>query len=250
MFYDTITPIMLLVIPMAGTGQRFKEAGFTTPKPFISVRGAWMVEWALKSFNLSAFSAIIFLVLKEHDEQFDAVKKLKEKYGERTKCVVIGQVTEGAACTVLLAKEYINTDEDLVIKDSDGYIVSEIHTTINQKRESGIDGILSTVTIAEGNQYSFARTGKDGCVAEVAERKRISDQVITGMYYFRRGRDFVTYATRMIQENKCVNGEFYIAPIYQEMLGDGKCIVTDSVKALFDLGTPEKLAYFLKNYRE
>lgn len=241
---------MQLLVPMAGEGRRFKDAGITTPKPFIQVRGEWMLSWALKSFDLSRIRKIIFLVLKRHDAESDAVRKLKERYGAKCDCVIVDRVTEGAACTLLLAKRYINTDEDIICKDSDGYIISKIQETISKHLESGISGILSTVTIPEGDNYSFAREGADGFVAEVAERKRISDKVITGMYYFRHGSDFVEYAERMIAKNRRVNGEFYVAPVYQEMIEDGKKIVVDEVNALWDLGKPEKLEYFLKNYSD
>ena len=239
---------MILVIPMAGSGQRFKDAGFTTLKPFIDVSGQWMVEWALKSFALKKVRKIIFLVRKDHDAEVGAVKKLKEKYGKQCECITVNGPTEGAACTALIAKEYLNTDEDIIIKDSDGYIISDIHLAI-EKQLRGVSGILSTVSLLEGNNYSFARVDNRGYVAEVAERKRISDNVIAGLYYFTHGSDFVKYAEQMIKKDKRVNGEFYIAPVFQEMIEDDKKVIIDPVKALWNLGTPEGLTYFLKNYK-
>jgi len=239
---------MLLVIPMAGSGQRFKDEGFTTLKPFINVSGQWMVEWALKSFDLAKIRKIIFLVRKDHDKEVGAVEKLKQKYGKQCECVIVNGPTEGAACTALLAKEYLDTDEDIIIKDSDGYILSDIHRVI-QKKPNGLLGILSTVTLREGDSYSFARTDSKGYVVEVAERKRISDNVIAGLYYFIHGSDFVKYAEQMIKKDKRVNGEFYVAPVYQEMIEDGKKVAIDPVEALWNLGTPEGLTYFLKNYK-
>ena len=239
---------MILLIPMAGSGQRFKDAGFKTPKPFIDVSGQWMLRWALKSFDLAKIRKIIFLVRKDHDKEVGAVSKLQKKYGKQCECIVVEGPTEGAACTALLAKEHLNTDEDIIIKDSDGYIISDIHSSI-QKQPKGLSGILSTVTLLSGNSYSFARANNEGYVVEVAERKRISDNVIAGLYYFTRGSDFVKYAEQMIKKDKRVNGEFYIAPVYQEMIEDGKNVLIDPVKALWNLGTPEGLTYFLKNYR-
>lgn len=239
---------MILVVPMAGRGQRFKDAGFTTPKPFIDVRGEWIVEWALKGFDLSKFDKIIFLILKEHDSKFGAVKKLKKKYGKKCVCILVSKVTAGPAATILLAKKYINTDEDMIAKDSDGYLVSNIHDTIEKNRNSDIRGIISTIELS-GDRWSFARTDKRGIVVEVAEKKRISKNAITGLYYFRHGRDFVKYAEKIVREDKRVaNGELYISTMYQEMVNDGKKLIIDKAHELWDLGVPASLEHFLKNF--
>src|SRR3989338_620925 len=103
---------MILLIPMAGNGQRFKDAGFKTVKPFIDVKGQWMVDWALKGFDLSKFRKIIFLVRMEHNEEVGATGKLREKYGAKCVSLIVNHSTQGAACTVLLAKDHISTDED------------------------------------------------------------------------------------------------------------------------------------------
>lgn len=239
---------MILVVPMAGRGQRFKDAGFTTPKPFIDVRGEWIVEWALKGFDLSKFSKIIFLILKEHDEEFGAAKKLKQKYGKKCECVLVEEITAGPAATILLAKEHINTDEDMIAKDSDGYLISNIHDAIEKNRDTGIHGIISTIELP-GDRWSFARTDKRGAVVEVAEKKRISNNAITGLYYFRHGHDFVHYAEKIVREDKRVaNGELYISTMYQEMANDGKKLIIDKARGLWDLGVPASLEHFLKNY--
>lgn len=239
---------MILIVPMAGRGQRFSDAGFTVPKPFIDVRGEWIVEWALKGFDLSAFSTIIFLVLKEHDRTFNAVHKLKEKYGDTCVCVLVDQVTEGPACTVLLAQECIDVDEGVVIKDCDGYIISDVQNMIEEHKDSNLSGILSTSSLP-GERWSFARTDEAGRVVEVAEKKRISDNAITGLYYFRRGTDFVWYAKKIISENRRVaQGEFYMSTVFQQMIEDEKYVVINTAEKFWDLGTPETLKYFLEHY--
>ncbi len=239
---------MIIVIPMSGFGTRFKNIGITTPKPIIDVKGKWMLDWSLKSLDLSRAGKIIFIIYPEHENEYGISAKLKEKYGEKCVCLFDPSPT-GAASTVLVAKQYIDTDEDIVVKDCDGYIVSHINDTIEKNMDSGIDGILSTTNMP-GDRFSFARLDENGYVCEVAEKRRISDHIITGMYYFRHGSDFVKYAEKMIAENKRVKNEFYIAPVYEEMIKDGKKIIIDEAEKLWDLGTPETLQYFLENFKD
>lgn len=240
---------MIIVIPMAGHNSRFKEAAVTTPKPLINVRGQWMVEWALRSFNVELARKIIFLILRDQEDAYGIKKRLEEKYGAKSLCVFVDQVTAGPASTVLLAKKYIDTDEDIIIKDCDGYIISNIHDVIGKNLNRGVSGVLSTTNLP-GERYSFAQLDEKGFVCRVAEKKRISDHVIAGAYYFRHGSDFVKYAEKMITENKRIKNEFYIAPVYQEMINDGKKIIIDEAVKLWELGTPETLGYFLENFTE
>lgn len=235
---------------MAGRGSRFKGSKASiTPKPLIDVYGQWMVHWALRSLNIELASKIIFLILRDHEEKYDIRKRFEEKYGLKSLCVLVDQITDGPVSTVLLAKKHINTDEDIIIKDCDGYVISNLHNTIKNNLNNKVSGILSTTNLP-GEQYSFARLDENGCVCRVTEKKRISDHVIAGMYYFRHGKDFVKYAEKMVAKNKRARNEFYIAPVYQEMIDDGKKIIIDEVQELWDLGTPEKLGYFLENFTE
>jgi dTDP-glucose pyrophosphorylase len=232
---------------MAGRGERFLKAGVKTPKPFIDIKGRWMLEWSLKGLPAVSPERMIFVVLREHEVAFGVSQKLKERFGSKIKIVIATEVTEGAACTVLLAKEFINNNEGLLIHDVDSYIVSDIEKVIREKA-TGISGIIFTANLS-GTRWSFAKTNENGIVIQTSEKARISDHACTGLYYFTHGRDFVAAAERMVRENKRQYGEFYITPVYQELIEQDKKVIIHDVKEYWEFGTPDSLDNFLKNYK-
>jgi NDP-sugar pyrophosphorylase family protein len=237
---------MIVVVPMSGKGLRFREFGIEAPKPLIVCKGRWLVEWSLMSVKLELASRLIFIILKEHEHQYGVADRLRRKYGSKCHCL-LEQSPTGAASTVLLAREYLDTAEDIIVKDCDGYLVSRVHDTIDSYRDDTVSGVLPTVDLP-GDRWSFARTNEDEKVLQVAEKERISGHVIAGLYYFRHGHDFVTYAEKMMRRGTQVNGEFYVAPVYQEMIEDGHTIVIHRAEKLWDLGTPEAVRQFERDY--
>ena len=118
---------MNIIFPIAGRGSRFlqeseKNPEYTKPKPLIDIAGHLMIEWAVASLPKRSNDKLIFLVLKEHIDKAQIDEVLKKKFGVDIKIIVVDEVTQGPACTVLLAKEYINNDEPLLIANSDNYI--------------------------------------------------------------------------------------------------------------------------------
>ena len=233
-----------IVIPMAGEGSRFAKAGYTFPKPLIEVWQKPMIQLVLESLGLKG--NYIFLVRKEHLEKYN-LKNYLNVIAPNCKVVVVDQLTEGAACTVLLAKNYINNDKPLVISNSDQFIEwdpSEIMYSFSSKK---IDGGILTFK-ASHPKWSYAKVNKYNKVIEVAEKKVISDNATVGVYFWRQGNDFVKYANQMIEKNIRVNNEFYVCPVFNEAIGDNKNIVIKEVKSMWGIGTPEDLKYFIDNY--
>jgi hypothetical protein len=112
-----------------------------------------------------------------------------------------------------------------------------------------IDGGILTFK-ATHPKWSYAQLGDDGFVSEVAEKKVISDNATVGLYYWRNGSEYVKYAEQMIAKNIRVNNEFYVCPVFNEAIQDGKKIKIKPVPGMWGIGTPEDLDYFLKNYKE
>jgi NDP-sugar pyrophosphorylase family protein len=243
---------MNILIPMAGRGSRFLQEKDTNPlyalpKPLIPIAGHEMVKWALSSLPISPKDSIIFIVLKEHIENAHIDQKLKSLYGEQTKIVVVDSVTEGAACTALLAQEYIDNEEPLIITDSDHYVDGSTVTEFIAKNPDA-DGVIP-VFYANNAKWSFSRTDDTGRVVEVAEKVQLSRNANIGIYYFKHGRDFVWAAEEMIEENDRTNNEFYIAPVYNYLIRRGKKILLSRPRFVHGLGTPkdvEKFLIFLK----
>lgn len=241
-----------ILVPMAGRGSRFAQEShrnpeYSKPKPMINVGGKLMIEWAISSFPLKKDYQLIFLVLREHVENFKIDDQLREIFGANIKIIIVDHVTEGAACTALLARELINNDTPLLIADSDDYIDG---TTLFRDIENSekVDGLIP-VFYANNPKWSYSKTDENGYVTEVAEKIQISRNANIGAYYFRKGRDFVWAAEEMIEENDRTNNEFYIAPVYNYLLRRGKLVRLSRPRFVHGLGTPkdvEKFIEFLK----
>lgn len=236
---------MKILIPMAGEGSRFAKEGFTFPKPLIDVRGKPMIQKVVE--NLDFVSEYIFLVRKKHIQEYTGLVDTLDRITNGSyKIVEVDSLTEGAACTALLAKEYINNDEDLLIANSDQFIEYQRQNFISLKEMTNVDAIVWTFN-AVHPKWSFVKTNARGYITEVAEKKPISDIATCGIYWYRRGSDFVKYAEQMIEKDIRVNNEFYIAPVYNELIQDKKNLIPFYVHKMWGLGTPEDLRNFLEN---
>lgn len=235
---------MKVLIPMAGEGSRFAKEGYQFPKPLIDVEGKPMIQRVVE--NLKFDAEYIFLVRKEHIEAYDGIVDVLTRLSPRTQIVVVDRLTEGAACTALLAKNLIDFEDDLLIANSDQLIEYSPHNFESLKRLTNVDSMVYVFN-AVHPKWSFVKVGSDGFVNDVAEKKPISDIATCGIYWYRRGSDYVKYAERMIEKGIRVNNEFYIAPVYNELIADRKTLLPFYVSEMHGIGTPEDLrAYLLR----
>jgi dTDP-glucose pyrophosphorylase len=233
---------------MAGRGARFREAGWTVPKPLIDVAGEPMYSWALKGLPLDLATRVIVIVSAELEKDSRFRADLVQRYGHFPLEVrATPAVTEGQACTVLLARELIDDSTPLLVYNSDTYQRSRMLNDLIC--DPNVDGALS-VFKAPGDRWSFVRVDEQGRALETAEKNRISEWASTGLYYFARGRDFVINADKMIEADERVNGEFYVAPIYNRLIRSGANIRLDIVDEVHVFGTPEDLKHFLAGREE
>lgn len=231
---------------MAGEGSRFLKEGFQFPKPLIDVNGKPMIQRVVENMNYDN-AHYIFLVRKSHIEKYEGlVGTLEQITNKRTSIVNVESLTEGAACTALLAEELINSDEDLLIANSDQIIEYEPQNFQLLKDMTNVDGIVFTFE-AVHPKWSFAKIDSKGFITEIAEKKPISNIATCGIYWFRKGKDFVQYAKNMINKNLRVNNEFYIAPVYNEMISEEKKLIPFYVHKMWGIGTPEDLKYYLES---
>jgi UDP-N-acetylglucosamine diphosphorylase / glucose-1-phosphate thymidylyltransferase / UDP-N-acetylgalactosamine diphosphorylase / glucosamine-1-phosphate N-acetyltransferase / galactosamine-1-phosphate N-acetyltransferase len=233
---------MKVILPMAGRGQRFKNEGITIPKPLIPVAGKPMVLHALDSLKGLQIDQLIVICLKETEDIWQVEKLIRSSITVPSHFIFIDNVTEGQLCTVLLAEEFLMSDEDVLVMAADSYIVGPLMNDIIAKR-SVCDGIIS-VAMLPGDHWSFAKTNTLGKVIEVAEKERISDYASTGLYYFSRAKDLLDYGTQMVKNNERTRGEFYVIPVYQKMIKEGKVILTSLANEMWDMGTPKAKADF------
>jgi len=233
-----------VLIPMAGAGSRFAQAGYTFPKPLIQVGNKPMIQAVVDNLGLDA--NYIFVVQKEHREKYNLDTMLNLIVPGCT-IVETDGVTEGAACTALLAKQFIDNNNPLFFANSDQVCDWNSTEFMYNMRETEADGGILTF-YSTHPKWSFARVNDRGCVTEVAEKNPISTNATVGYYYWKKGSDFVKYAEQMINKNVRVNNEFYVCPVFNEAIADGKTVRIVEAKAMWGLGTPEDLNYYLKNF--
>jgi len=228
---------MNVLIPMAGLGQRFQISGYSKPKPLIDIFGKPMIERVMDSLKGPHIN-YIFVAQQEH-----ANMGLADFLSPIGKVVWLNELTEGAACTTLLAKEYINNDEELVVANCDQYMEWNFEDFLSHSKK--FDGCLVTFN-STNPHHSYAKT-KGNLVIEVAEKIVISDKASAGIYYFKNGNQYVKGVEQMIEKNIRTNNEFYICPVYNELIQSGLTISTYNIDVLKKhmLGTPEELSIFV-----
>lgn len=231
---------------MSGAGTSFIQAGYTFPKPLIDINGKPMVQLVIENLTPKSEHNFIFLYKKEYDKY-----SLQQIFNNTTKgnfiAIPLIAPTQGALCSVLNAVDYINNDQELIVANADQVIDVSLDDFIKFARSSKADGAIMTFN-SHHPRWSYARVDKDGKVLEVAEKKVISDQATVGIYYFKKGLEFVKAAFSMIEKNIRFNDDFYVCPTFNEMILTGKKIVTWEIKQsqMHGLGTPEDLNRYLK----
>ena len=236
---------MNVLIPMAGAGSRFAQVGYSFPKPLIEVNGKPMIQVVLENLNIEA--NYTFVVRKEHYDKY-SLQYLLTLIAPGCNIVQVDELTEGSACTTMLAKEFINNDDPLLLANSDQFMEWNSNESLYAFNADGIDGGILTFK-ATHPKWSYAKVGADGFVSEVAEKKPISDDATVGVYYWKKGSDYVKYTEQMIEKDIRTNGEFYICPVFNEAIADGKKVRIKEIERMWGIGTPEDLSYFLEHYK-
>ncbi|MGI9252751.1 MAG: glycosyltransferase family 2 protein [Thermomicrobiales bacterium] len=235
-----------LVIPMAGSGRRFREAGFDLPKPFIRINGRPMIEWVLESMAWPG--ADIVLIAQRADVAADpeAVAVIERHWPVRW--ALIDGLTEGTACTVLAAEAMIPASQPMLMTISDACIAGGVEALLADARERDLDGSLTVFEDWGDPKLSFARVGDDGLVTETAEKRPISHLASAGQYYAREPAAVFAGVREMLAADDRVNGEFYTCPVYNYMIRRGARVGACTIPshALWAMNTPEDLAIFLR----
>jgi NDP-sugar pyrophosphorylase family protein len=236
-----------IVVPMAGRGSRFASAGFTRPKPLILVHGLVpMIQLVVDNLTPRQEHRFIFLCLQDHLDEYDLDSQLKS-IAPGAVVVPVQKVTEGAACTVLLAKEYVDNDDALMIANSDQWVRLDVNEYLEGMAKGGFDGYIMTMK-SDDPKWSYIGFTSDGRIDRVAEKVVISDEATVGIYNFAKGNLFVKAAEEMIRRNLRVNNEFYVAPAYNLLIDSGANLgfynVGREYNGMHGLGIPEDLGKF------
>jgi NDP-sugar pyrophosphorylase family protein len=235
-----------IVLPIAGRGSRFAVAGYAQPKPLIPVHGRPMIDLVVRNVRPRTAHRFVFLALQEHLDRYP-LRETLEAVAPECPIVPVTTGTEGAACTVLLARDLIDSDAPLMLANSDQWVDLDIDDYLAVLSRTQADGLIMTMT-ATDPKWSFVEQDAAGRVTRVVEKEPVSDEATVGIYNFARGRDFVWAADRMIAQDLRVNGEFYVAPTYNELIARGARIVIHNVgregAGMHGLGIPADLEAF------
>lgn len=228
-----------VLIPMAGLGSRFAENGYSLPKPLIKIFGKPMIQHVVESLDIDGH--YIFLVQKDHRVKYH-LDDVLDGVAPGCSIVEVDGLTEGAASTSLLAKDLINNDTPLVIANSD-QIIS--WNSVGFLEVLGVSDGVTAVFEADDPKWSYVEVS-NGSVTHVAEKEVISTEANVGVYGWARGSEYVTYAEQMIVDNARTNNEFYIAPVYNWAIADGKLIYRYNVYEMHGVGTPEDMNEYIR----
>ena len=237
-----------VIIPMAGEGSRFKQAGYKISKPLIPIQDKPMIMWVLD--NLISKNPEVQKRIEYHlIVRTQAMDELKDVSG-----VIlhpIQSLTDGAACTILTIREELMKDNNpLLIANSDQYLEWDFDEFLEICTNPGYDGCISSFYNPDSNdtKWSFAQVDNNGLVIKVAEKEYIGPNATTGIYYWQEGSKFVQYADEMIGKNERVKNEFYVCPVYNYLMRDGGKIRVSDCKKMWGLGIPEDLEKFRKEF--
>ena len=234
---------------MAGDSVRFKKAGYKNPKPFIEIAGKPMIKWVVD--NIGIDGKYIFIVQKTHLQQYPHIEHELLKVAKNVEILTVDGRTEGATCTVLIAKESIDNNEPLLICNSDQWVDWDSKHFISFIERKNSDGALLSF-FSDSPKHSYA--GYDyhtHLVTETAEKQVISNFAAVGIYYWKTGACFVECANTMIEKNIRTNNEFYLCPVFNELiLNKGGKVHLYPVSEMRSMGNPEELDRFLKLLEE
>ena len=235
-----------IVLPIAGRGSRFAKEGYTIPKPLIPIHGVPMIEFVVNNIKPNLPHKFIFVALQEHLDHLD-MRETLNRIAPGCEIIPVLNVTEGAACTVLLAKEYINNNDQLMIANSDQWVDIDINKYLKIMNDEYIDGLIMTM-FDNDPKWSYIGITNNKWVNNVVEKKVISNEATVGIYNFKKGSDFVNAAEKMIKKELKINNEYYVAPVYNELLSDNAKVTFYNVgkagDGMYGLGIPSDLEYF------
>jgi dTDP-glucose pyrophosphorylase len=210
-----------VLIPLGSASQFFEKSIYFYPKPLIEISGKPMIQHVVENLlTINLKKRFIFVVRDEDCARYHLDSTLRLLVKDGIEVLKIQRETKGAACSALLATEFIDNDQPLVICNGDQIFDLNLNEPLSIMRDDGVDAACLSFKSVHP-RWSYVRL--EGCeIVEAAEKHPLSANAIAGFYYFNKGCDFVTAAKRMILKDAQVNGAFYVAPVFNELVLAGK----------------------------
>lgn len=240
-----------IVIPMAGSGTRFKKEGFDLPKPLIQINGKSLIEYSISSLGIKG--RLIFITRLYDNPQYNKIlsQKLKE-LGEDTIEIQTKRLTRGASETCLLASKYIDNDDGLIITNCDQYLAWDSSLFLNYINKTECDGVVVTHK-SNDPKNSFAKINEDGNVVQFAEKNPISSDALVGIHYWRNGKDFVESSKKLLSDfENNLRPECFVSETFNYLIERNKIIKTYEIhpNEYISLGTPNDVSIYQSKIKE
>jgi len=230
-----------ILIPLAGSNQFFNESEYPYPKPLIEINDKTMIEHVINNFdNIKEEKQFIFIVNSDDCKKFHLDNVLNLLTNNNCKIIKIDNETKGAACSAMMAIEFINNDKPLIIANADQLFDDNLEEIITSFEE--VDGgVISFNSIHP--RWSYIRVNEENYIVETAEKRPLSKHAIAGLVYFKKGEDFIQSAMNMIKKDASVNGLYYISPTLNEMVLKNKKLIIKTIdnNKYHTFYTPQKI---------
>ncbi len=244
--------MMTIVFLMSGSSQAFEEAGFQYPKNLIEIAGQPLVQRVIEGVSEidGAETRVVCLVPKAENRKFHTGQVI-QLIRPGTIVEEVNGATGGALCTALLASHHIEEKSPVIIINGDILIEYSLRSVLADFKARNLDGGLVCFNDVHP-RWSFVKLGENGLAIEVAEKRPISNLATTGLNYFARGSDFLAAAAQSLMKDAHVDGLFYMTPIYNEMILQGKRVGAHWIPKAkyFSFKAPQDLAYFEERHHE
>ncbi|MGB6329377.1 MAG: glycosyltransferase family 2 protein [Halarcobacter sp.] len=235
-----------ILIPLAGKNQFFSETEYPFPKPLIELNDKTMIELVINNFDtIKEKKQFIFIVNSDDCKKYHLDNVLNLLTNDNCKIIQINYDTKGAACSAMMAIEYINNEEPLIIANADQLFdddLGEVISTFNN-----VDGgVISFESIHP--RWSYVRVDEHNYIVETAEKRPLSKHAIAGFFYFKEGKDFIDSAMNMIKKDVNVNKLYYISPTFNEMVLNNKKLTVKTIDndKYHTFYTPQKIKEYAR----
>ena len=236
-----------VLFPLAGKSNFFPENKYPFPKPLIEINDKMMIEIVIENYKNINEVNFIFVISENDCKKFHLDNTLNLLTDGNCQIVKLQNETKGAACSALMAIEYIDNDIPLIIANADQVFEEDLEKVIRSFEE--YDGGVITFESAHP-RWSYVKVDRNSFVVEASEKKPISKKAVAGFYYFRKGGDFIESAMSMIEKDANVNGFYYIAPSLNEMILRHKKLTTFFIEKdkYFTFYMPQKMEEYKRKF--
>jgi len=241
-----------IIMPMAGEGSRFMNEGITTPKPLILAKGIPFFLRAIRSLSrIETPRKYSFIVRQEHRQEhidkYEIDKKMLAYFSEAN-IISVKETTRGAVETCMLANEFIEMDDGILVLDCDLEFKSiQFERLLMESLSKPIDQINGGALVSFHSvnpRYSFAKADDSGIVVKTAEKEVISENALAGAYFFSKAESFLSAARSLLAKEKIDKPEYYVSLLYNTLIKNGETIRLANTDQYHSFGTPEELNHF------